>query len=157
MESLFAPDLEPKSRALGRRGEALAAKYLESKGYRLVMSNFTVPIGRNVRGAEVSGEIDLIALDPDGTLCFIEVKTRSTDVFADPATAVDRRKQRQIARAARVYKRIFSLVERPSRFDVIAIVGNDIDDPAIEHLCGYWDGSQALRKRKFSDNYRDYY
>jgi putative endonuclease len=106
---------------LGQRGESLAAAYLERAGYRLVAANFTIPIGRNRRGALVDGEIDLIAYE-GATLCFIEVKTRTSDDFAAPETAVDRRKQRQISRAARAYRRAFGLTGAPYRYDVISIV-----------------------------------
>src|SRR5207253_4384935 len=59
---------------LGRRGEALAAAYLEQRGYRVAASNFTLPVGRNMRGAIVNAEIDLVAYE-GATLCFVEVKT----------------------------------------------------------------------------------
>ena len=48
---------------LGKLGEAYAAAYLEQRGYRLVAANFTLPVGRNLRGAVVNNEIDLIAYD----------------------------------------------------------------------------------------------
>src|SRR5688572_10235851 len=90
----------------GRRGERLAAEFLEANGYRVVLANFKVPIGRNSRGAAVTGEIDIVALDDD-TLCFVEVKTKTSAEFSNPIAAVTLRKQRQIIRAARVYLRIF--------------------------------------------------
>src|ERR687884_496919 len=93
---------------LGQRGERLAAEHLERLGYTLVASNFTLPVGRNLRGALVQAEIDLVAYDGP-VLCFIEVKTRASDWFASPEQNVDLRKQRQIARAARVYRRLFGL------------------------------------------------
>jgi len=99
---------------LGQRGERLAAEYLEANGYRLVVSNFKVPIGRNKRGAAVTGEIDIVALDGH-TLCFVEVKTRASDAFAGPLANVTLRKQRQISRTARVYRRVFGLSEMPYR------------------------------------------
>src|SRR5437867_4637819 len=92
-----APSNERVTEVLGTRGEALAAEYLIKNGYRLVVSNFKVPVGRNSRDAQVTGEIDIIALDGK-TLCFIEVKTRTSEDFAPVITAVDLRKQRQIAR-----------------------------------------------------------
>ena len=69
------------SSSLGQLGEAYAAAYLEQLGYRLVGANFTLPVGRNLRGAVVTAEIDLVAYDRN-TLCFIEVKTRASDWFA---------------------------------------------------------------------------
>lgn len=96
------------TRFVGSKGESLAAKYLTANGYRLVMSNFKTPLGRNTNGAEITGEIDIIALDGE-TLCFIEVKTRMQDDFASPAQAVTLRKQRQIIRTAKIYRRIFGV------------------------------------------------
>ena len=106
---------------LGRRGEELAAAFLQQEGYRLVASNFTLPVGRNRAGAIVNAEIDLIAYD-SATLCFIEVKTRASDWFAAPSANVDLRKQRQIMRAARAYRRMFGLAADPYRYDVVSIV-----------------------------------
>src|SRR3954469_5122955 len=77
---------------IGQTGENFAAQFLIRRGLRLVCSNFKVPIGRNIRGASVTGEIDLIALDA-GELVFVEVKTRSSDEFASPLSAIDLRKQ----------------------------------------------------------------
>src|SRR5260221_1300981 len=81
--------------SLGDSGEALAARFLRRSGYRLVVANFKVPVGRNSIGAQVTGEIDLIALDGE-TLCFVEVKTRRSEEFTPAITNGDLRKQRQI-------------------------------------------------------------
>lgn len=106
---------------LGRKGEELAAAHLQQLGYQIVAANFTVPVGRNRNDAVVNVEIDLVAYDGP-VLCFIEVKTRASDWFAPPTANVDLRKQRQITRAARVYRRMFGLVEERYRFDVVSIV-----------------------------------
>src|SRR5213080_2149540 len=108
----------PAHTELGRRGEELAAAYLEQQGYRIVAANFTLPVGRNTRGAIVNAEIDLVAYD-GSTLCFIEVKTRVSDQVAAPQANVDLRKRRQIARAARGYRRMFGLIDSPFRYDVL--------------------------------------
>jgi putative endonuclease len=124
---------------LGKLGEAYAAAYLEQLGYRLVAANFTLPVGRNLRGAVVNAEIDLIAYDRD-TLCFVEVKTRASDWFAPPQVNVDLRKRRQIARAARAYCRLFALEDQSCRFDVVTVVLSNEPDaqPQIELLRDYW-------------------
>jgi len=120
---------------LGKLGEQYAAAYLEQLGYRLVAANFTLPVGRNLRGAVVNAEIDLVAYDHD-TLCFIEVKTRASDWFAPPQANIDLRKQRQIARAAREYRRLFDLENDPYRFDAVTIVLTD--PPQIELLKNFF-------------------
>ena len=122
---------------LGKLGEQYAAAYLEQLGYRFVAANFTIPVGRNLRGAVVTGEIDLIAYDHN-TLCFIEVKTRASDWFAPPQANVDLRKRRQIARAARAYRKLMDLDNDPYRFDVVTVLLPDSEPPHVDLLRGYF-------------------
>src|SRR5580765_4774894 len=132
--------------ALGARGEALAIEHLEQRGYRIVAANFSLPIGRNTRDAIVNAEIDVVAYD-GATLCFIEVKTRASDEIATPETNVDRRKQRQIARAARGYRRMFGLMDSPFRYDVVSVIGKPDDArPRIELHKAFWTDDQLRRK-----------
>ena len=138
--SITNQDIRPTtagSSAMGVRGEAIAAKFIEQQGYRIVMANFRTPVGRNSKGVQVTGEIDLIAIE-DETLCFIEVKTRRSKQFAEPSSAVDLRKQRQITRAARVYRRIFGLFEMKQRFDIVTVVMEKGMKPQIELSRGFW-------------------
>jgi putative endonuclease len=139
---------EPLS--LGKLGEAFAAAYLEQTGYRLVAANFMLPVGRNLRGAVVNTEIDLVAYDGD-TLCFIEVKTRASDWFAPPQINVDRRKQRQIARAAAAYRNMFGLQGQPYRYDVVTIVLSKEEPesiPRIELLRNFWTEASTRKHRR---------
>lgn len=142
------------SRTLGEMGEGLAAEHLHRSGYRLILANFKVPIGRGAKNSQVTGEIDLIALDGD-VLCFVEVKTRSSDDFAAPLTAVDLRKQRQIIRTARVYRRIFGIVEARSRYDVVTVVSRGGDLPAVELIKGFWNEEKFKKKRWSAGGFRD--
>ena len=144
---------------LGRWGERLAAEYLERLGYTLVASNFALPVGRSLRGALVHAEIDLVAYD-GSTLCFVEVKTRRSDWFAAPEQNVDLRKQRQIARAARVYRRMFGLAGAPYRYDVVSVILAQDDDgkmypPRVEVLRNFWTG-EKFRKRRWAGTQYDY-
>lgn len=138
--------------ALGQRGEDLAAAYLEQQGYIIVAANFTLPVGRNLRGAMVNAEIDLVAYDGP-TICFIEVKTRASDWFAPPQANVDLRKRRQIARAARAYRHMFGLDDTPHRYDVVSLVlpaeADNSSVMQIEILRNFWT-EEALRKRRWS-------
>lgn len=135
------------SSSLGKLGEAYAAAHLTQLGYRLVAANFTLPVGRNLRGAVVNAEIDLVAYDQD-TLCFVEVKTRSSDWFAPPEVNVDLRKRRQITRAARVYRQMLGIEDEPHRYDVVTVVLNDDSTPRIELLRNFWTEA-SLRKRRW--------
>lgn len=148
----LAPHLE-----LGRRGERLAADYLRARGYKLVASNFKLGVGRNRRGAVVQAEIDLVAYDGP-VLCFIEVKTRASDWFAAPEANVDLRKQRQITRAARAYRRVLGLAGATHRYDVVSVVlpptraGETEPGPRIELLRNFWT-EEKFRKRRWSNSY----
>jgi len=133
--------------SLGPLGESYASAYLEQLGYRLVAANFTLPVGRNRRGTVITAEIDLVAYDGD-TLCFIEVKSRSSDWFAPPQANVDLRKRRQITRAARAYRRILGLEDQPFRYDVVTVVLAGDSTPHIELLRNFWT-EESLRKRRW--------
>ena len=134
--------------SLGQLGETYAAAYLEQLGYRLVAANFTLPVGRNLRGAVVNAEIDLIAYDRN-TLCFIEVKTRASDWFAPPQVNVDLRKRRQITRAARAYRHMLGIKGEPYRYDVVTVILPADATPQIELLRNFWN-EESLRKRRWA-------
>ncbi len=138
------------SSRVGQIGEELAAQFLRRKGYRLVAANFKTPIGRNRLDVQVTGEIDLIALDAE-VLCFVEVKTRSSDVFASPLAAVDLRKQRQIIRTARMYRKIFRLHSIKIRYDVISIILPENSRPTIELFKNYFNEAK-FRKNFWADD-----
>jgi len=136
-------------KSLGTLGEALAVEALIKAGSRIVLTNFMVPIGRNTKGVAVTGEIDVIALDDD-VLCFIEVKTRRSDDFTPIITAVDARKQRQIIRTAKVYRRLFNIYDMKYRYDAVTVLFPKNADPTVEIVRGYWT-EDKFRKKRWSD------
>lgn len=149
MQIATPPPLPETTIDLGQRGELLAAAYLKKLGYQLVAANFSLPVGRNRKGAIINAEIDLIAYEGE-VLSFVEVKTRASDWFASPAANVDLRKQRQIIRAARAYRRMFGLKDVRYRYDVVSIVLPSVSEEGseveIELLRNFW------REEKFRKN-----
>ena len=137
----------------GALGESYAAAYLEQLGYRLVAANFTLPVGRNRRGAIINAEIDLIAYDGD-TLCFIEVKSRSSEWFAPPQVNVDLRKRRQITRAARVYRQMLGIKDQPHRYDVVTVILANDSTPQMELLKNFWT-DESVRKKRWNTYFYD--
>jgi putative endonuclease len=115
--SAFRKSIEPpfavsKSNIqLGKAGEVAAAGFLEKNGYKVLHKNYKSKLG----------EIDIVALDKE-TVCFIEVKTRTSNAFGFPYEAVSRFKQRQIAKAALVYLKTKCLLHKKARFDVVSIL-----------------------------------
>ncbi len=148
METIFKE--KPETKKLGELGESIAAEFILRQGLQIIMANFKVPIGRNRRGVQVTGEIDLIALDHE-TIVFIEVKTRSSDSFATPETAVDLRKQRQIIRTAKRYKKIFHVHSFKFRYDVVSIILQNKKAPKIEHFKSFFT-EEKFQKREWSDD-----
>jgi putative endonuclease len=136
---------------LGRRGEVLAIEHLRRAGYRIVAANFSIPIGRNRRDALVNAEIDVVAYDGP-TLCFIEVKTRASDETNLPQANVDLHKRRQIARAARAYRRMLGLMSAPYRYDVVAVLlPNETEaESHVELLKSFWT-DEKLRQRNWHE------
>ncbi len=152
MRSSHSPNSQPISGTtdrleLGRLGEEYARCYLEQQGYTIVAGNFSLPVGRSLRGAIINAEIDLVAYDGP-ILCFIEVKTRASDWFAPPQVNINLRKRRQIARASRAYRRMFGLLDAKYRFDVVTVVlpaEGATDRFQVELLRNFWTEA-ALRK-----------
>lgn len=105
---------------LGKKGEEIAKDFLKKEGYKIVVTNFTVYLRRSLTGQPITGEIDIIAYDED-VLCFIEVKTRSSD-FLPPEAAVNLRKQLKLKKVARKYRQLLQLKNIDYRFDVVAIL-----------------------------------
>jgi putative endonuclease len=97
---------------LGRRGEEAAFFYLRRRGYTVV--------ARDWRSGKVRGDLDLVAWEGD-TLCFIEVKTRTSRNVATAESAVDHDKARVLRRIARQY--LLAVPDTPDRvrFDVLSI------------------------------------
>jgi putative endonuclease len=134
---------------LGARGERAALRYLkEYEGYRIVATNFRVPVGRGISGQRITAEIDIVAYDEE-TLCFIEVKTRTSGHLFVPERAVDLRKQRQIARAARRYRQMMRVEDERHRYDVVTVVPEPGGD-RVELLRSYFDDRVFRRGRYFT-------
>jgi putative endonuclease len=111
----------------GIEGEDATARLLESQGYVIRSRNFRCRYG----------ELDLVA-EKDGTLCFVEVRMRSSAVWGDPSNSISWSKQRRIVKAALHYLLAYGLRNRMIRFDVVSVVGRG-RDAALEHLPNAFD------------------
>ena len=99
-----------KTKALGKKGEDIAADFLEKKGYNILFRNYKCSFG----------EIDIIAKHKK-TLSFIEVKTRSTKKYGLPQEAVTPAKQAKISRVALEFVQRYKMENRAARFDVVSV------------------------------------
>jgi putative endonuclease len=114
-------DSTPEHLHTGRRGEEAAYFYLRKQGYVIVARNYRSPRSRS--------ELDLVGWD-GATLCFIEVKTRSTRGMMPAETAVDAEKQYDLSRVAREFLRKIKGTP-PIRFDIVSVY-LESSEPEIE-------------------------
>jgi len=113
---------EKNKRSFGKEGEDLAEKLLRSKGYEILDRNYQFG----------HGEIDIIAKDK-GWLVFVEVKTRTNLEYGEPEYAITRSKIKQVRRMAELYLYDKKIIEADCRFDVVAILLTNEENPIINH------------------------
>lgn len=114
---------------LGRQGEQLAKAHFLKQYYEILEENWW----------HGKAEVDLI-LYQDGTLVFVEVKTRTGTAFGQPEDFVDAAKQKQMQEAAEAY---IQLMEHRGevRFDVISILINTSGEQTLTHIPdAFWPG-----------------
>lgn len=97
-------------RQKGDRGEDLAARFLEKRGYKILARNHRTRLG----------ELDIIA-KKDGVLVFVEVKTRHSTRFGPAKAAVTFSKQNKISALALEYLARTGQTRKKARFDVVAV------------------------------------
>lgn len=106
------------TKILGQKGENLAKKFLIKNKYKILEQNYKNKIG----------EIDIICYDKENDeTIFVEVKTRESTLFGNPCEAVDYYKQKKIKDTAMIYLLKNKKTEDKFRFDVIEILGNEIN------------------------------
>jgi len=106
---------------VGEEGERLAAMYLRAQGMKVLYQNFRASLG---------GEVDIVARE-DQTLCFIEVKTRTSLKYGRPIEAVTLDKQHLITRGAVEWLRMLDFEVKHYRFDVVEVLLKDGVAPDI--------------------------
>lgn len=111
--SHFLKNCMARNNIVGAWGEALAAKYLQKKRYKIVTTGYRCRFG----------EIDLIVQNRQ-YLVFVEVKLRKSPNFARACEYVDFYKQNRLRTTASLY-----LAQNPTdlqpRFDIIEIYAPD--------------------------------
>jgi putative endonuclease len=107
--------VEPR-RALGAAGEARAAAWYRSQGYRVLATNWRCR----------EGELDLV-VTRGRLVVFVEVKTRRTDRFGVPAEAVTVTKQRRIRMLASRFLQANEVRPSELRFDVVSILAGQLE------------------------------
>ena len=109
---------------LGRWGQNKAETFLKrSRRLRTLARNFSFS----------GGELDLVMGDRDGTIVFVEVKTRRDETFMPAVAAVNAKKRRHIIRTAKCFLKQLKITDRPFRFDIVTVILGEKDKPDIQH------------------------
>ena len=111
-----------KRKAFGQEGEQLALEFLQAHGYKILIQNFKNNLG----------EVDIIAQE-GSVICFVEVKSRTSDFFGDPVSAISKAKRQKLSQVALSYLKANRLIESKARFDVVSIMKEN-DKPKVELL-----------------------
>ena len=101
---------------IGNSGENIAAEYLQGKGYKIIERN--VHLG--------AGELDIVAKFGD-VIVFVEVKARNNYSYGSPLEAITNQKIKMLIKTAKQYIAFNHLYNIQVRFDVISIVGTEIE------------------------------
>jgi len=108
---------------LGRWGEKRCERYLKSKGLKTLTRNFACK----------TGEIDLVMVDADSAVVFVEVRTKADVAFASPEASITTPKKTRLLRTARYFLATNNIDDRPFRFDIVTIVVDRTARPKIKH------------------------
>lgn len=110
----------------GRWGEALAASCLRERGWRIVARNWRFH----------HKEIDLVA-EREGTIAFVEVKTRGEGSLGHALDSITVRKRRDLATAARGWIALRGRAGESYRFDAVTVIrrGGRV---RVEHVESAW-------------------
>lgn len=108
---------------LGRWGEKRCQRYLIRKGLRKLACNFSCK----------TGEIDLVMVDRDRSIVFVEVRTKTDESFGPPEDSITYPKKVKLLQTARYFLAIHKIENRPFRFDVVTIVLGQKGRPKIKH------------------------
>lgn len=103
----------------GKAGEDCACKFIKKiLKYKIIERNYKNPIG----------EIDIIARDKK-TICFVEVKMKTSELFGSPREMVNSFKQQKIKTVAVAYLKSKDLINALVRFDVA-----EVNDDIVEYI-----------------------
>jgi putative endonuclease len=115
-------------REAGRRAEELAAAFLEANGFRILDRNHAVK----------QGEVDLVAREGE-VLCFVEVRSRTSEAQGGPEETIGAAKARRVVAAATDWAARNGGLDGDIRFDVVAVTLLDGAPPRVELFRGAFD------------------
>lgn len=111
------------TRLLGQWGQKQCEKFFNAKGCKTLTRNFSCK----------TGEIDLIMTSADGTVIFVEVKTRKKEDYADAESSITSAKKMRMTKAANLFIKEYKLENFPLRFDIAIVIPDEKGKTEIRH------------------------
>jgi putative endonuclease len=108
---------------LGKWGERRCEKFLKRKGLKTLTRNYSCK----------AGEIDLIMVDSDRSIVFVEVKTRTDEEFAPTESVITTPKMDKMTKTARYFISSYDIENRPYRFDIVTVTLGQRGPAEIRH------------------------
>jgi putative endonuclease len=108
---------------LGQWGENYSHRFLKKQGLKTLTRNFSCK----------TGEIDLVMIDTDRTVVFVEVRTKSDESLSSAESSITTPKKARLLRTARYFITTHNIEDRPFRFDIVTIVLPPKGPPQIRH------------------------
>ena len=122
--------------AVGRHGEDIAARWLWTRGCKVLYRNYRGPDG---------GELDIVCRHGK-VLAFAEVKTRTSEAFGRPAQAVTPDKQALIVRGATAWLRLLGCPDIQWRYDVVEVLLIPGEKPRVNWIQAAFNTDELSRK-----------
>lgn len=107
----------------GALGEEAVVQYLINHQVEIIERNWRIR----------EGEIDIVALHPNGIFSFVEVKTRSSVAFGHPFEAINREKAHRMQRLALAWLATHGCLGCDYQIDVAAVLLQADGKFAIEY------------------------
>lgn len=104
-------------------GEDKACEYLKKLSFKIIERNFR----------KGYGELDIVALEKTkdcDVLCFVEVKTRTSDYHGSPLEQINYWKLKSLIKTAQYYKTTHKNLPESLRIDAMAVIlnGQEVQD-----------------------------
>jgi putative endonuclease len=108
---------------LGRWSERRCERFLQSKGLRTLTRNYSCKLG----------ELDLVMVAADGTIVFVEVRSRANEDFSTAEATITPAKRERLKHAVQYFLAAHKIENRPLRFDVVTLILGPAGPPQIRH------------------------
>ena len=110
----------------GRWSEKRCERFLLAKGLKTLTRNYRCQMG----------EIDIVMVDTDGSIVFVEVRSRTEEGLVSPEATITTTKRAHISQTARYFLATHKIEDRPLRFDVVTLLLGRSGPPEIQHYPG---------------------